>query len=242
MLSKTARLATRSMRYLEAGSGRPLVLLHGFPLGADQWLPQLSRVPAGWRFVAPDLPGFGGSTLGAGPEGVTMDTYAADVFELMAHLDMPRAAVAGLSMGGYVALAMLRRAPARVTALVLADTRATADTPEGRAGRDAMVALLQRDGAAGVAEQMLPALLGATTKRQQPDLADAVRRLIEGHSPEGLAAAVRAMKARPDSTADLASIRCPALVLCGAEDTITPPAVCEALHRAIAGSRFAVIP
>ena len=133
---KRAHLATRVVRYLEAGEGRPLVLLHAFPLNAEQWLPQLSRVPAGLRFIAPDLRGLGPEEpAGAVAGEVTMATYASDVLALMAHLDVPRADVAGLSMGGYVAFAMLRQAASRVTGLVLADTRATADTAEGRAGR-----------------------------------------------------------------------------------------------------------
>jgi pimeloyl-ACP methyl ester carboxylesterase len=237
-----AHLSTQSVRYLEAGAGRPLLLLHGFPLGAEQWLPQLARVPAGWRFVAPDLRGFGGADPGGAPGGITMDTYAADLIELMAHLEMPSAVVAGLSMGGYVALALARRAPARIAGIVLADTRATADSAEGRAARETMIAILARDGPLGVAREMLPKLVGATTSREQPDLGDAIRRVIERNTLDGLAAAIRAMRDRPDSTALLPDLPRPVVVICGEEDLITPPAECEALHRAIPGSRFVLIP
>src|SRR5262245_6370866 len=118
----------RAVRYIEAGHGRPVVLLHAFPLSADQWLPQLARPPIGVRLIAPDLRGF----RGAGPafetdvDGISIDDYARDVIELMSHLDLRSATIAGLSMGGYVALAMLRQTPARISRLVLADTRATA--------------------------------------------------------------------------------------------------------------------
>lgn len=242
MISKVARLSTRSVRYLEAGSGTPFVLLHGFPLGAEQWLPQLVQPPAGWRLVAPDLRGFGGSGLGAAPDGVTMATYAADVLELMAHLEIPKAAVAGLSMGGYVALALVRQAAARVTRLVLADTRATADSVEGRAARDRMLEILGRDGPLGVGREMLPKLLGETTRRAQPDLTDAVRRVIENNTPDGLEAAIRAMKGRADSTALLGTIACPTVVICGEEDVITPPAENEAMSRVIPNATFVTIP
>src|SRR5688572_17146485 len=130
MVSKVARLPGGPMRYLEAGSGAPMVLLHAFPLGAEQWLPQLARPPIGWRLVAPDLRGMGGSPLPPGAASVTMATYSADVFELMTHIEMPHAAVTGLSMGGYVALAMMAADASRVTGLVLADTRASADGTE----------------------------------------------------------------------------------------------------------------
>jgi pimeloyl-ACP methyl ester carboxylesterase len=193
---KVANLVDRSVRYLETGSGRPLVLLHAFPLSADQWLPQLHRLPAGWRAVAPDLRGFRGtrsvlSYVGPGP--VTIDTYAGDILALMTHLEIDRAIVAGLSMGGYVAFSMLRQAPARVSGLVLANTRAAADTAEGAAARDRMIALAEGEGSAGVAREMLPKLLGETSRREQPDLEQAVRALIEANGTEAIVAALRAM-------------------------------------------------
>ena len=239
--SRAAHLSTRTLRYLEAGSGRPLIWLHAFPLSADQWLPQLSRVPPGWRFIAPDLRGFRGGRQAFEVfdlPGVTMDAYAGDVLELMTHLEIADAVVGGLSMGGYVAFALLRKAPSRVSGLVLADTRATADTPEGRAARDKMIELVGREGSAGVAREMLPKLLGETTRREQPDLSDAVRRLIEVNTSDAIAAALNALKSRPDSTPLLASIACPTLIICGEEDVLTPMADSEAMHQAISGSRL----
>jgi pimeloyl-ACP methyl ester carboxylesterase len=242
-------LLARSVRYLESGGGRrALVLLHAFPLSADQWLPQLHHVPPTWRFVAPDLRGF----RGAGPAfedapdvtfgGVSMDDYAADVLALMNHLDIDRAVIGGLSMGGYVAFALLRRAPERVAGLVLANTRATADSAEGRAGRDAMRELVEREGAAGIARAMLPKLIGATASREQPDLMEAVRQMIEANSTRAIAAAIDALKARPDSTPQLASIACPAIVIGGEHDAIVPPAESRVLAAAIPGATSVVLP
>ncbi len=241
MRSRIAHLSTQSVRYLEAGQGRPLVLLHAFPLSAEQWLPQMAQVPPGWRFIAPDLRGFGGADPGPVP-AITMESYAADVLELMSHLEVPSAVVAGLSMGGYVALAVARRAPQRLAGLVLADTRATADSVEGRAARDRMLAILERDGPDGVAREMLPKLTGVTSQRNQPDLHDAIRQIILGNTPAGIAAAIRAMKERPDSTALLPSLACPTTIICGDEDVITAPAESEAMHRAIPGARLALLP
>jgi 3-oxoadipate enol-lactonase len=240
-----AHLLHRSLRYLDSGEGRALVLLHAFPLSADQWLPQLYRVPPGWRFVAPDLRGF----RGAGPAfedpglaGLSLDDYADDVLALMTHLEIPQAFVAGVSMGGYVAFGMLRRAPARVSGLVLSNTRAAADTDAGRAGRDRMIALAQAEGAEGIAREMVPRLLGATTQAVQPDLEIAVQRLILMNSTEGIVTALGALKTRPDSTPLLATVACPALVIAGDEDAIVPVAEAQAMQRAIPGASLAVLP
>jgi pimeloyl-ACP methyl ester carboxylesterase len=245
VLTRTANLASRPVRYLEAGSGRPLVWIHAYPLSADQWLPQLGRVPAGWRFIAPDLHGF----RGAGPaweavglEAQTIEGYADDVLELMAHLDLPAADIGGLSMGGYVALAIVHRAPERVSGLVLANTRAGADAPDGKVKRGAMLDLIAREGAAGVAREMVPKLLGETTKREQPDLVDAVTKLITLNGSDGLAGGMRAMRDRPDSTPILKHIGCPTLIIHGAEDAIIPVIEAEAMHLAIPGSRLVVFP
>lgn len=254
MVTNVANLLHRSVRYLVSPGGRSeemlkgtrtLILLHAFPLSADQWLPQLARVPVGWQFVAPDIRGF----RGMGPayedaqlDGATMDDYAGDVLDLMDHLDLPRAAIAGLSMGGYVAMAVAARAPQRVTHLILADTKMTADTDEGRAGRDAMRALVEKDGPPAIATAMLPKLLGSTAHREQPDLEIAVRRLIEVNRTESIAGAIGALKARPDRTAALASLRMPALVLCGDEDALTPVSDSEAMADTIPGATLRVIP
>lgn len=242
--SKVANLSTRSVRYLESGSGAPIVLLHAFPLNAEQWLPQMTQVPPGWRLIAPDLRGFrqpdGTVLVPDGPAGI--DAYTTEVLELMMHLEIKRATICGLSMGGYVALAIWRLAAARVAALVLADTRASADTDEARAGRDRMIALAETGGVSGVARAMVPKLLGATTQRDQPDLVEVVTRLIESNGKDGVQAALRAMRDRPDATPLLGTITCPVTVMVGMEDIATPPAECEAMHHAIHGSRFVTLP
>jgi 3-oxoadipate enol-lactonase len=240
MQSLTIRRPQGAIRYLEAGSGKPMVLLHAFPLGAEQWSPQLASPPMGWRLIAPDLRGFGQS-VNAGGDRVSMETYASDVFDLMTHLEIPEATVAGLSMGGYVALAMLARDPGRIHGLVLADTRATADSAEARAARDRMVALVRREGPSGVAQEMLGKLVGETSKREQPELTGRIRRLIEANGPDGVEAAILAMKSRADHSPLLATIQCPTVVMCGAEDVITRPDECEAMSRQIPGARFVII-
>ncbi|HUR19743.1 MAG TPA: alpha/beta fold hydrolase [Vicinamibacterales bacterium] len=245
MTPKYAHLLDRTVRYLEAGEGRPIILLHAFPLSADQWLPQLHRVPPGWRLIAPDVRGFRGTGQAyqdVGLDSATMATHAADVLALMNHLDLDRAVVGGLSMGGYITLAVARVAAGRLDGVVLADTKAPADNEAGRAARDAMIALVQDKGVGAVADAMLPKLLGATSQAEQPELTEVLRRLILQNTPEAVASAVRTMKGRDDATAWLSSIACPTLVICGVEDVLTPPSESEAMANAIPQAQLVLLP
>jgi pimeloyl-ACP methyl ester carboxylesterase len=259
MRTRVAHLLNRSVRYLEVGGddadaaasrpvrpgALPIVWLHAFPLSADQWLPQLARGSAGRRAIAPDLRGFRGSgpdVSDVGLDDIRIDDYAADVLELMTHLGIERAAVGGVSMGGYVAFGMLRQAPDRIGALLLANTRATADSADARAARDRTIDLVRREGVGALAREMTPKLLGETTRRERPDLAEAVAHLIEMNTADGLVAALGALRDRPDSTPLLSSIRCPATVVAGEEDAIIPLAEHEALARAIPDARLVVLP
>ncbi len=226
-------------RYLDAGRGRPVVLLHAFPLDADMWRPQLDDVSDGWRYVAPDLRGFGPSPT---TPARSIDDLASGVLEFMDTLHLDRAVVGGLSMGGYVTFALLRRAPERLSALLLADTRATADNDQGKAGRTKMLEAVRMSGVGSVADEMLPKLLGAATRRDRPELEPRVRGLIERNSAEGVAGAIEALRDRPDSTALLPSISVPALLVVGEEDTLTPPSETESMHTRIRQSTVVVLP
>lgn len=238
MIAAHHRLTARGeASWLEAGAGWPVILLHAFPLHAGMWRPQLERVPDGWRFIAPDLRGFGGAPP---PEqDQSMEGYAADVCALMDALELDDAAIGGLSMGGYVAFAVHRLAPARCTRLILADTRAVADTPQAREGRVQMRTLLAEQGPAGVAAQMLPKLLSPAA---DPETVARVRDMIESNGSSGIDAAIGALMNRPDATAQLARISCPTLVAVGEADAITPLADAQTIHQAIPRSTLTVIP
>jgi 3-oxoadipate enol-lactonase len=232
------QLGSRTLAYLDsdpAATDAPvLVLAHAFPLGAQMWEPQFKGAFTGWRLLAPDLRGLGGST-DERPEGVepSIDDYADDLGSLIREVVGAPVVLAGLSMGGYAAFAVMRRSPALVRALVLADTKAGADSLEGRAARKAMLTLLEREGPQGVAREMMPKLLGRTTQEQNPDAEETVRRLIKRHSPNGIRDAVLRMMERPDSMPLLPAITIPTLVLVGDEDVLTPPAESEAIAAAI---------
>jgi pimeloyl-ACP methyl ester carboxylesterase len=248
--SVVANLPDRSVRYLEAptdssATRSTLVLVHAFPLCADQWLPQLARTPPGWRLVAPDLRGFRNaeSTVAEPvPAAMTIDRYAADVLALMDHLEIDKAFIGGLSMGGYVAFGMVRQAKARVTGLVLANTRASADSADARGNRDRLIELAHRDGPEAIARAMLPKLLGETTWREQPDLAHTIGQMVRANTSEAIAAALAALRDRPDSTPLLSSIACPTLIIAGEEDALIPRGDADEMHAAIKGSRLVMLP
>ena len=235
-----ATIGGRRVRYLDAGSGWPVVLIHAFPLNADMWRPQLERVPEGWRFIAPDLRGFGPDA--AAPGSITLDDMAGDIAALLDELAIDPAVIGGLSMGGYLTFALFRRAPERFSGMILADTRASADTPEGLEGRRQMITVARSQGASGVAQSMLPKLLGKSSHEKRPDLSPRVRAMIERASTDGIVAAIEAMMARPDSTKDLSRISCPTLVIVGEEDVLTPVTDAVALQNQIARSRLVILP
>lgn len=235
-----ARVCGRDVRFLEAGAGWPVLLIHAFPLNADMWRPQLERVPEGWRFLAPDVRGFGPEPGTAG--AFTLDDVAVEVAAFLDHLKLDQAVIGGLSMGGYVTLALFRRSPERFEGMILADTKAEADTPEGREGRRKMIELVRSHGAAAVADQMLPKLLSAGTRGRQSELVSSVRAMIDSTGADGIAAALDAMMGRPDSTAGLSRVSCPTLIVVGEHDELTPPANARAMEQRIERSRLVVLP
>jgi pimeloyl-ACP methyl ester carboxylesterase len=156
-------------------------------------------------------------------------------------LGIARAAVVGISMGGYVGFALWRRHPARVRGLVLADTRAGADSAETRERRRQLIDVARREGSAGVAEQQVTGLLGKTTRAQRPDIVDAVRGMMARTSVEGIVGQLEAMMARPDSTPLLPTIDVPTLVVVGDEDVLTPPSEARVVHAGVRGSRLEIL-
>jgi pimeloyl-ACP methyl ester carboxylesterase len=226
--------------FTDTGTGLPLVLLHAFPLSREMWAPQ-AVLAEEFRLVTPDLYGFGATALP--PGGWTMDSMADALADWLTGLKVAESVVlGGLSMGGYVALAFARRHPGLLRGLILADTKADADTIEGRAGRDKMIAFVRENSAADVVEQLLPKLLGETTRARNPDVADAVRSIGTPQTRDGVAAALAALRDRPDATPGLSTIQVPTLVIVGAEDTLTPPAAAKSLAGGIAGAKLVEIP
>jgi len=226
------------LHYVDAGAGPSAVLLlHAFPLHSGMWSRQVEALSKRHRVIAPDYRGLGRG--GVPPQASTMALLAEDVRALLAHLRVERVAVAGLSMGGYLAFEVWRQAPGLVRGLALCDTKAGADTAEGAAGRETFARTALDLGLGWVADQMTPKLL-----RPQPDPAAVkeVRRLIADGTPAGVAAAQRGMAVRPDSVATLATVTVPTVVIVGEEDGLTPPPESEKMAAAIRGAKLVRIP
>lgn len=227
----------------ESGTGTVLVLLHAFPLSARMWQAQLDGLPGPdgrvVRVLAPDFPGFGATAPSAAAP--SLDLLADGVAVALDEAGVERAVVGGLSMGGYVALAFARRHPGRLAGLLLADTKASADTEAARTNRERIAAaVLARQSVRLLAEEKLEStLLGP---HASPELVSRVRELIAAATPAGVAWAQRAMAARGDSFDVLAGLRVPAAVLVGAEDAVTPPSDARAMAEALADAELTVLP
>lgn len=225
--------------YTDAGAGPVVLLLHAFPLDSSMWREQVSDLDDHHRIIAPDFPGFGGSGISG---GLSIDGAADLLGEFLDHLGInERVVVAGLSMGGYVALAFSRRLPQRLRALILADTKAEPDDDAAKAGREKMIQLATNEGSGAVIDQLLPKLLGPTTTSNRPDVVRTVRELAARQKPEGVVAALKALRDRPDASEGLAHVSVPTLVLVGDQDAITPLANAKTLADKIPNAKLATV-
>jgi pimeloyl-ACP methyl ester carboxylesterase len=241
MRTDSVIVSNHAVRYHSGGdpaSPRVLVLLHAFPVGTTIWQSQLDAFPD-WRVVVPALPGFDGSDLHG---EATVNAFAAHVSAFLEALGIQQAVFGGLSMGGYVLLALWRTQRPLIKGMILADTRSGADSAEARAGREKMVHELTTGGPAVIAGEVIPKLLGATTLRDRPAIADLCRQRIEAQPADAIAAALRAMMTRPDAGPLLASIDVPTMVVVGDEDVLTPPSEAQQLQRHIPGASLVRIP
>jgi 3-oxoadipate enol-lactonase len=222
------------------GEGPSILFVHGYPLDRTIWREQVEALE-GFRHVVPDLRGMGQSD--APDLGYGMSIYAADLAALLDALGIDEVILAGLSMGGYVAFEFLRNWRSRVRGLVLMDTRAEADTPEGRRARDAAAATARERGSAAVAESMLPKVLAPATLAERPDIVERVRALMAGTPVAGMVGALAAMRDRAGSESLLPTLAdIPTLVMVGEADTLTPPDQARAMAQAIPGAQLAIIP
>jgi pimeloyl-ACP methyl ester carboxylesterase len=253
----TADVNGITLAYDDRGSGEPLLLIHGHPFDRSMWRPQLAAFAGSYRVIAPDLRGFGDSAAGAGtgagpgseagtggngPVGTPpWRAYAADLAGLLDRLAVGGAVVAGLSMGGQIALEFCRLFPSRARALVLADTFAQTDPPERKQWRYDLADRLEREGMAGYAREVLPKMVAPYNIEALPAVAGHVLAMMRGAPPAGAAAALRSRAERPDYTGLLPGITVPTLVVVGRDDEFTPVADAEFMRGHIGGATLAVI-
>jgi 3-oxoadipate enol-lactonase len=229
-------IGSRSMAYETVGSGHPLVLLHAFPFDSRMWRDTAAALAKRVQVITPDLRGFGQSDLGS--DGFSIADLADDVAALLDALHVPAATLGGMSMGGYVALAFAARHPRRLHSLILADTKAAADSPEARQGREGSIKLVETQGVGAMLDKQIPRLLSANAS---DGLRAQVRRLGE-QAPATVIAGIRALRDRPDRTPELASIKVPTLWVVGTDDVLSPPAEAEDMAARIPHARVVLIP
>lgn len=217
-----------------------LILIHGFPLDGTFWQPQVEALSSVAHVLAPDLRGFGGNRQEL-PTAMTMEAYAEDLRTLMDREGIARAVLCGLSMGGYVAMAFAERWPERMQGLVLCNTRASADTDEGRAAREQTARDAHAKGPAVIARAMIPKVLSERTRRDRPEVAARIEAIMSAQDAEAIAAAARGMALRPDRTESLRRISVPALIITGSHDELMPLPTSEAMHAALPDCRLVII-
>jgi pimeloyl-ACP methyl ester carboxylesterase len=233
-----AHCAGASIAYADVGSGLPTVFVHGFPHNRTLWAAQTAALAGSARCLAVDLRGFGRSSV-AGP--YTVDRYADDVACVLDAAGVAEAAVVGLSMGGYVALALWRRHRTRVRALALVSTRATADDDAAREKRRALIERARHEGSEAVADDQVTGAVSRATLERRPELVRQIVAMQSSAPAEGIVGALEAMMARPDSTGDLAGITVPTIVIAGRDDSLIRPSTARALHASIPSSRLELL-
>lgn len=229
-----------SLAFNDQGTGLPIVFLHAFPLNRTMWADQENALSTQFRIVSIDLRGHGESD--APLWRYTLDQAADDVMGVLDQLLIRQAVFVGLSMGGYILFALYRRYADRVKGLVLADTRAQADTVEGKEARFQMAQTAYKKGPSAIADIMIPKLLSPATVQMKPELVRRVRTMMEGNQISGIAGDLMAMAERPDSTPLLQQITCPTQVVVGELDLPTPPSDAKLMADRIPNAGLAVIP
>jgi 3-oxoadipate enol-lactonase len=237
---KQLSLGGNEFSLFDEGNGRPLLFVHGFPLNHTMWRGQLTEFAGEYRVIAPDLRGFGRSDVG--DVTVTIEQFADDLAAIVDELGVREpVTLVGLSMGGYVAWQFVRKYRHRLRALVLCDTRAAADSPEAAENRLKVADTVLAEGTEALATAMVRKLFARPTIETRPAVVEAVRNVILSANPQGVAAAQRAMAARPDATGMLATIDVPTLVVVGEDDVISPVDEMRRISEAIRGARLVVI-
>lgn len=228
-------IGSRLMSFDDPGAGKPVVLLHPFPFDRRFWAQQVARLGARYRVITPDMRGFGKSSRDG---DFSINDLADDVAALLDHLKIPKAVIGGISMGGYVSLAFAVRHPDRVNGLVLADTKAGGDSEAARAAREEALALVLEQGVDAYVEKQLPRFVATPSlEHLRPQI-----KQLTTQAPESVMAGLRALRDRPDRTADLPQMTPPAVVIVGEDDVLTPLADAQALVAGLPRAALIQIP
>jgi 3-oxoadipate enol-lactonase len=237
----TVTLSDATLHVEERGRGPVLLLVHGYPLDHQMWRHQLDALATNCRVIAPDLRGFGKSSVTPGV--VTMERFADDLAELLDALNVREPITfCGLSMGGYIGWQFVQRHRARLSKLILCDTKASADTPDAAEARLESAQKVLAEGPQTIVEGMIGKLFAPETLTGQPDVINATRAVMLATKPEGIAAALRGMAARPDVVAKLPTFDVPAIVVCGEHDAIATVDEMRGIANNLPQAKFIAVP
>ncbi len=233
------------MRYIDVGSQSavPVIFIHGFPFSHKMWnFPggQVEALTASNRIIAYDLRGHGESEVGTGHYAIEL--FVDDLFLLMDHLNIPKAVLCGLSMGGYIALRAVERNPDRIIGLVLADTKSEADGNEAKIKRANGMKFVQANGMKYYAQDYVKIVFAPQSFEGKAESVKMIQSIVERTAPTAIFGTLLALAGRTDTTHNLPNINCPTLILVGEKDTVTPVAAAQILKDKIPGSEMFIIP
>ena len=237
----SVKFSELNLVFEDHGSGPPLLFIHGFPLHRQLWTGQWEDLSNVSRVIAPDLRGHGESEVGVAP--YTMEIFAQDCFDLLSKIGIfGPLFVCGLSMGGYIAMAMLRMHPERIAGLILTATRASADSPDGKANRDKSILLAQTQGASPIIDDMLPRLLSPKSSAYRPEIVQTAQKIMASIPVSTIIKDLQGLKERPDSTVLLSKSSKPTLLIHGEDDQIIPLSEAQALQQTIPDAQLTILP
>lgn len=218
----------------------PVVFIHGFPFSQEMWAPQVTALQGSYNLVTYDNRGHGKTDAGDGQ--YLLETFVDDLIGLLDNLEIEKAVLCGLSMGGYIALRAVERNPERVKALVLCDTRSEADSNEAKLKRAANLKLIKEKGVPAFAEGFLKAIFAPESFEKNPEAVESIRKILLANPPLGICGTLLALASRTDTTDALPKIKVPTLIMVGDQDPITPPAASKSMNKAIPNSELHIIP
>ena len=240
-----AAINNQLIHYIDTGipTGTPIVLIHGFPFSHKMWTfpgGQTESLAVSYRVIAYDIRGHGESEVGDGQ--YTLEFFVDDLIGLLDHLNIASAVIAGLSMGGYIALRAIERSPERFRGLILCDTQSAADSNEAKLKRAASMKAIKTNGPRAFAQGFVPNVFAAESFNSKQEAVKTIQSIIERTAPTALCGALLALASRTDTTNSLTNITVPTLILVGEHDVLTPPSASQAMNEKIPGSELYVIP
>ncbi|MGV9003874.1 alpha/beta fold hydrolase [Flavobacterium sp.] len=229
-----------NIAYYDVGEGIvPVLFLHGFPFDKSMWHEQIDSLKSSHRVIAVDIRGFGKST--DEKTHLTIDLFADDLIAIMDALNIKKAIICGLSMGGFIALNAIKRFPERFEALLLCDTQCIADSAEVREKRHCIIEQIKNEGANPFSEKFTKSVFHPDSLKNEKELVDNLRSTVFANSERALTAGLAALAERSETCSSLNAIKVPTLIICGRQDEVTPLSQSEFMHEHIEGSVLKII-